>query len=269
MSTTELTIAIPTYNRVSYLRDLLPELVQQRNKITESQIEILVIDNASTDGTQNYIIANFSDEIRYIRNETNIGADKNFIECVKKSNGKYVWLFGDDEIINKNGIKKVTDTLNDKPDLIIAESNNKNTIHFKCYKDILIHNKNTDPVFPVHHTLITKNIFLKSKFNCEIAIEKVMTNYGHMYGIVDLLKNANKIIILSKNDSAFKIREMRAEFADPPKNLEKKLVDLNFFIANAIDYKKLKINIWLYYNMHRIYKIIHSKKINRMLFRQK
>jgi len=94
-----LTIAIPTYNRSRYLRELLSVLEDQI--AGESRIEFLVSDNASTDDTPS-VIAEFQErglKMRYLRNSKNIGADGNFLQCFELAGGKYFWLFGDDDIL--------------------------------------------------------------------------------------------------------------------------------------------------------------------------
>ena len=262
---TRLTIAIPTFNRSKYLKELLPEMIAQCKNIESPRLEILVIDNASTDDTSTYIKNNHNKDLTYIKNDTNIGADRNFLECIKKANGHYIWLFGDDEFLRPGGVQRIIDSLSYNPDLIIAESNLRKNIEFNSYIKLLLYMHDSDPVFPVHHTLITKNIFPKSNFNLEAAYRNIETNYGHMYGLIDSLKQAQRIIIFSEENSAFGVREQRAAFADPPKNLEKKLVKLNFSIAESINYKKLKTDIWLYYNMRPIFNLINSKKIRRLL----
>jgi glycosyltransferase involved in cell wall biosynthesis len=110
-----LTFAIPTFNRSKYLKELLPEVVNQYLSRAPGTLEIVVIDNASTDDTEDYIRTNFNQHIRYIRNKENIGGDRNFIECIKNANGKYVWLFGDDEILNPGGIHRVMDAIEKDP----------------------------------------------------------------------------------------------------------------------------------------------------------
>jgi len=51
---TLLTIAIPTYNRVEYLKELLPELLAQCKPYPE--IEVLVSDNGTTDMAFPYVV---------------------------------------------------------------------------------------------------------------------------------------------------------------------------------------------------------------------
>ena len=259
-----LTLAIPTYNRSKYLKELLPQILQQYLKQPLGTLEILIVDNASTDDTQAFVTANFKQHFRYIRNPVNVGADRNFLECIKSAEGEYIWLFGDDEVLNPDGIQYVLNALEKKPDLIIAESSLGSSTGFPSYKDLLIHFDVTDPIFPVHHTLITKNVFPKSGFDLDFAISKLETNYSHMYGLVSHLKKSRHIYLLSKSESAFSTRDERAPYADPPTQLEKKLVSLNAYIASQIDYKKLKTNAWLYYNCRPLFNACNSKKLKRL-----
>jgi len=102
-----LTIAIPTYNRVRYLRELLSVLFNQL--LSEPRVELIVSDNASPDDTPQ-VVEEYQRrglQIRSIRHETNIGADANFLQCFEKSRGKYVWIFGDDDVIVEGGVAAI------------------------------------------------------------------------------------------------------------------------------------------------------------------
>lgn len=94
-----LTIAIPTFNRRRCLEELLETLAPQL--VTEPRVELIVSDNACTDGTPS-VLESFRKrglKFRHIRNETNVGADGNFLQCFREASGKYFWLFGDDDIL--------------------------------------------------------------------------------------------------------------------------------------------------------------------------
>jgi len=106
-----LTIAIPTYNRARYLNELLSVLFDQL--ITEPRVELLISDNASPDETPS-LVEEYQERglnIRLIRNEVNIGADANFLQCFEMARGKYFWLFGDDDIIVPGGIRQMLSLL--------------------------------------------------------------------------------------------------------------------------------------------------------------
>lgn len=262
-----LTVAIPTYNRQEYLAELLPELTAQcaAANVYGQRVEVLVVDNASTDSTSEYVVNNFSDHVRYFRNESNIGGDANFIECVKRSLGHYVWLFGDDEIINPNAISTLLDLISKKPALIIAGSSLGESRYFENYSELLRHTLPIDPIFPVQHTLITANVFPREGFNIDVAVARLPTNYGHMYAISEHLKKGKGIFLLGRKESVFTIRDIRAEFHCTPSNLEDKLINLCFYLGKITNNSKLKINVWLFYRAFRIYKLVHSKTIHRLL----
>jgi glycosyltransferase involved in cell wall biosynthesis len=94
-----LTIAIPTFNRAAnlalLLRMLKPEVV------AFPEIELLISDNASSDDTESLVRQFLQDGLRcrYIRNAENIDADPNFLQCYQQASGKYLWIFGDDDVI--------------------------------------------------------------------------------------------------------------------------------------------------------------------------
>lgn len=109
-----LTIAIPTYNRCTYLSELLESLLSQLSK--EGRVELIVSDNASTDQTSK-VVQHYRDrgfEIQYLRNSANLGPDGNFIQCIKRASGRYVWIFGDDDILLPGSLAKILHCIESK-----------------------------------------------------------------------------------------------------------------------------------------------------------
>jgi glycosyltransferase involved in cell wall biosynthesis len=102
-----LTIAIPTYNRSRYLARLLESLVPQLE--SEPRVELIISDNASPDATQEtleeYRLRGLA--FRNIRNQTNVGAEANFVQCFAEATGRYVWIVGDDDMVLPQTIESV------------------------------------------------------------------------------------------------------------------------------------------------------------------
>lgn len=100
-----LTIGIPVYNGETTIQGTLDSVIKQMIP----GIEIVISDNNSTDKTAEIIRHNYpvDSNIKYFKNETNIGADRNIDLVVKRSSGRYVWLLGDDDEISPGGIKKI------------------------------------------------------------------------------------------------------------------------------------------------------------------
>jgi glycosyltransferase involved in cell wall biosynthesis len=106
-----LSFAIPTYNRAKCLDRLLGVLLKELRG--ESRVELIVSDNASTDNTP-AVVENYRQrglDIRYLRNEVNRGMDFNILQCYEQAIGKYVWIFGDDDLIAPGTMKRVLDAL--------------------------------------------------------------------------------------------------------------------------------------------------------------
>ncbi len=71
----KISVLIPTYNRVHYLGDAIDSALGQ----DYSNFEVIVSDNASTDGTENTVQKYLSDpRFRYFRNEKNLGSGPNY-----------------------------------------------------------------------------------------------------------------------------------------------------------------------------------------------
>jgi glycosyltransferase involved in cell wall biosynthesis len=107
-----LTIAVPTYNRASYL-DLCLSQVCSQLKAHGAEVELLVSNNCSTDTTdevvRKYIALGYP--ITYLINEENIGPDRNFEQCYRKAKGKYVLMPGDDDVLLDGSIDKLLEIL--------------------------------------------------------------------------------------------------------------------------------------------------------------
>jgi len=87
------TIAIPTFNRASWLADCIQSGLAQSYR----RLEIVVSDNASTDQTQQ-LLKQFNDpRLRVVTQECNIGSIPNFNACLAEAHGDYIVFVPDDE----------------------------------------------------------------------------------------------------------------------------------------------------------------------------
>ncbi|MBD2167181.1 glycosyltransferase family 2 protein [Calothrix membranacea FACHB-236] len=115
-----LTIAIPTYNRAELLDKQLAWLAQAI-KGFESDCEILVSDNCSTDKTPEIIqkwqsiLSNIT--FRANRHAENLGVMKNILYCLNAATTKYVWTIGDDDPIQNRAIAYVINKIKHHEDL--------------------------------------------------------------------------------------------------------------------------------------------------------
>ena len=111
-----LSICIPTWNRGSFLKESLTKIGRQINNLGSEYIELIVSDNASTDKTSQ-VVKDFIAQgmpIKYNRNRENVGAGRNFLLCINKAKGKYIWLLGDDDFLKENALKQLIEILKGK-----------------------------------------------------------------------------------------------------------------------------------------------------------
>jgi abequosyltransferase len=102
-------ICIPTYNRMKCLGELLDSIAAQQTP----NLEVIVSDDASPDATA--VLANsYKDKISnytFIRQTENVGLDRNFLAVVEAARSDYIWLMGDDDMLEPGAVKRVTDAL--------------------------------------------------------------------------------------------------------------------------------------------------------------
>lgn len=94
-----LSITIPTLNRKELLEITLKLLIEQASQ-SLIPIEINVSDNSSDDDTP-ILFSNgglFKDHVRYFRFEERVNIEDSFARAISISNGKFILLFGDDDI---------------------------------------------------------------------------------------------------------------------------------------------------------------------------
>lgn len=88
-------ILIPVFNRKAYIAECILSALNQ----TFRDFEVVVVDNASKDGTweicQQFAVND--SRVRVFQNESNIGPVRNWLRCVDEASGKYgKFLFSDD-----------------------------------------------------------------------------------------------------------------------------------------------------------------------------
>jgi glycosyltransferase involved in cell wall biosynthesis len=95
-------ICIPAFNSEETIASTIQSILAQ----TYNNLEIIVLDNASTDNTPD-VISKFNDKrLILIRNEINIGAEANFTKGVNLAKGEFVALFHADDIYDHQIIEK-------------------------------------------------------------------------------------------------------------------------------------------------------------------
>lgn len=91
-----LSICIPTYNRHDCLKQCLESIISQS---VFPEIEVVISDNASSDGTDVLIQSYLTryPNIIYSQNKENLGFDRNMLQVVSLATSQYCLFIGDDD----------------------------------------------------------------------------------------------------------------------------------------------------------------------------
>ena len=114
-------IGLPVYNGEAYLRQVLDSVLAQ----TFSEFDLVISDNASTDGTEaicrEYAAAD--PRIRYHRQVRNRGVTWNFRQAVLLSSGKYFLWTSHDDLLAPNYVERCVEVLESDPSVVLCYSN--------------------------------------------------------------------------------------------------------------------------------------------------
>ncbi len=102
-----LTIIIPTYNRINYLKKTLESVIDA----IDEETEVIISDNCSTDGTREWLEnSSFkNNNIRSIIQKNKIEMYRHWNSLVKQSKGDYFILLSDDDLVSKKMLKEFYD----------------------------------------------------------------------------------------------------------------------------------------------------------------
>lgn len=116
-------IVIPVYNREKLVRDAIDSALAQ----TYDNIEVIVVDNCSTDNTWQVISSYDSPKVRAYRNETNVGPVLNWKRGIELSSGEYIKLLFSDDMISENFIKESLEVFDDNTAFVLSPEQTFNT----------------------------------------------------------------------------------------------------------------------------------------------
>jgi glycosyltransferase involved in cell wall biosynthesis len=119
-----LTIFLCTHNRAQYLAKAIDSILTQSFK----DFQLIILDNASQDGTQVLVNRYADDRIVYYRNETNIGALANAnkaLELGKSLDTEFIGLFHDDDIMLPTMLESEIEVFRTHEDVILVATNSE------------------------------------------------------------------------------------------------------------------------------------------------
>lgn len=86
-------VIIPTFNRKNMLAEAIDSVLKQ----TQKSLEVIIIDDCSTDGTEELVKSITDERVRYFKNEENSGSEFSRNFGLKHARGKYITFLDDDD----------------------------------------------------------------------------------------------------------------------------------------------------------------------------
>jgi glycosyltransferase involved in cell wall biosynthesis len=109
-------ICIPTYNRASMVHEAIQSAIDQ----SYENLEILVVDNASSDNIKE-VVESFQDSrLRLVVNEKNLGLFGNFNRCIELGKGKYIHILHSDDAIDSRFTQTCVEFLESSPSVAMT-----------------------------------------------------------------------------------------------------------------------------------------------------
>jgi glycosyltransferase involved in cell wall biosynthesis len=113
-------IGLPVFNGENYLPRALDSILRQ----TYSDFELIISDNASTDGTQEICkeYASSDSRIRYFRNDANLGAARNYNRVFSLSSGTYFKWASHDDLCAPEFLERCVEVLDRESGVVLCYS---------------------------------------------------------------------------------------------------------------------------------------------------
>ena len=116
-----LSILIPVYNVRAYLDDCFQSILPQ----IDSDVEIIVLDDRSTDGSLQYLeqlAVRTSHPIKILKHEKNGGISAARNTLISNASGEYVWFLDSDDAMNEGSVARLRQIVQQhKPDMVVCD----------------------------------------------------------------------------------------------------------------------------------------------------
>lgn len=202
----DVSIIVPIYNAENYIEKCINSLINQ----TKKEIEIILINDGSTDNTEQ-IIKKYKDKrIKYFKNKNQgIGKTRNF--GIEKATGKYLMFVDSDDYIDPNTCKLMFDkAVSNSLDIVICD-------YFKVVNNEIIKEK-------------IKNFkYTTLKENSSLLIDINLAPWNKLYK-TSLIKDNN---IRFVEDLKYEDAPFVCEALDKAKKIGKVNKYLNYYVIHG------------------------------------
>ena len=108
-------IIVPMFNQTKYTIEFLSSVISQTN----TDYEIILVDNASTDNSAELIQSNYP-QVNVIQNKNNVGFPQAINQGIQSSNGKYVLIANNDIVVTEGWLERLIEVAESDPKIGIV-----------------------------------------------------------------------------------------------------------------------------------------------------
>lgn len=147
----KISVIVPTYNRNVKLVETIGRI--ENNPFPKKQFEIIIIDDASTDNTEEIVqdLIKKYRNIKYIKNTKNLGPASSRNKGIKLSRGEYIFFTDDDCLVPKTWLSEYLSFFNKHKELggiggILQPYSNNAVAKIEIFKDKILKIRRTKPL---------------------------------------------------------------------------------------------------------------------------
>ena len=108
----DLSIIIVSWN----VRDLLRDCLRSVSRVVEGQVQVIVVDGASADGSADMVATEFPD-VDLVRCDENVGFPRGNNIGLSRATGRYLLLLNPDTVVRPNALQQLIRYLEQNPDV--------------------------------------------------------------------------------------------------------------------------------------------------------
>lgn len=211
----KISLCIPTYNRATFLEGAVESGLREVASLPPGTVDILISDNASTDGTADLIarLQATHPELRAFRNPENLSFDRNYLRCAEEALGEFVWIMGDDDVWLPGSVSRVLRELKAGADVCLClaeacdmdlnplivlpwylEENPPRVWRLDTREDLIQYfdacARNAGAFAFISVTVFRRDRFLAHREGLQQAVG---TGYIHLWGMMSLLRQPTEV----------------------------------------------------------------------------
>lgn len=112
----KITVILPCYNHENYVRAAVDSVLRQ----TLTDLEVIAIDDASTDGTARVLDSIVDSRLMVLRHERNIGSAQTINEGIKRASAPYVAILNSDDVFHPTRLMECMEIIQERKCLLLG-----------------------------------------------------------------------------------------------------------------------------------------------------